>query len=61
MEGTFNNIRIDAIQSALMDLDVETFVSDWKVKMLESRFVNACLGITEILKQVSRGPTQGGV
>ena len=61
IEGAFNNVKTEAIYNALVDLDVDSYLSDWIVTMLGTRIVSARLGNSELSRVVGRGTPQGGV
>ena len=61
IEGAFNNVRTSAINDALVNLGVESYLSDWIVTMLGTRNVSASLGNSELSRSVRRGTPQGGV
>lgn len=61
IEGAFNNISTESIQTALAELGVEAGISRWIVSMLSTRIIESELGNSHVKKMTQRGTPQGGV
>ena len=61
IEGAFNNVKLEAIHSALVDIGIPSLLTEWIDRMLESRIINSSLGESSVRKSVNRGTPQGGV
>lgn len=61
IEGAFNNVNVDAITDALINLKVETPICKWLNLMLRSRAIHSAIGNSNIKRFAQKGTPQGGV
>jgi hypothetical protein len=61
IEGAFNNVHIESIESGLLEIGVCKKITDWLTYMLKSRVIFSSIGSNTTKKFISRGTPQGGV
>lgn len=61
IEGAFNNVNTEAIEEALIDLEVNRYIAYWVENMLNSRIINSAVGPSSMRRLTTRGTPQGGV
>ncbi|WP_443057095.1 RNA-directed DNA polymerase [Streptomyces sp. IBSBF 2390] len=61
IEGAFNNVTTDAIETSLFSIGVKQCLVKWIINMLNSRLIASTIGKDTTNITVNRGTPQGGV
>lgn len=61
IEGAFNNVKLQSINTEMVNIGLDHKIIQWINNMLNCRIINSTLGCSSVRKTVTRGTPQGGV